>query len=415
MTGMESLGQILQRQTQLTAEQLDQALRCQQTRRPRVSLGRLLIEQGLCRETEVCRALASQWNIRYAPTLTPERLRNEWIARIPLDYLKAQGMLPIADEQGRPQIALSDPLQVESYDAIATILGRRCPRVLCPAGEIEKAISRCYYQGLDADGPVSADDVRAEALSDPADDAILPAARQEDLLNIANQAPIVKLVNTILFQAVSRRASDIHIEPYDDEVKIRYRIDGVLCDVPGPPKRQLAALISRLKIMSNLNIAERRLPQDGQCRVKIGPKEFDVRVSIIPTSGGERMVLRLLDRDGSIWTVDRLGFEPRVRRHFERTIRAPHGIFLLTGPTGSGKTTTLYCAVNLLHNHERNILTVEDPIEYQLPGIGQTQVNPKIDLTFANCLRHILRQDPDVIMIGEIRDRETAEIAVHAS
>ena len=212
-----------------------------------------------------------------------------------------------------------------------------------------------------------------------------------------------------------RRASDIHIEPYEDEARIRFRIDGVLHDVFTLPKQQIAVLVSRLKIMSNLNIAERRLPQDGQSRIKIGQNLVDIRVSVIPTSGGERVVLRLLDKGSGELGLNDIGLSQEILNTFRKLIKLAHGIILLTGPTGSGKTTTLYAAMSELNSEERNILTVEDPIEYQLPGVGQMQIKPKINLTFANCLRHILRQDPDVIMIGEIRDVETAEIAIQAS
>ena len=407
----DSLGQILLQRTKLTSEQLDLALRIQQTRRPRVNLGHILLEKGYCTEQQVSQALADQWDIPFRAAISADQLKPEWVCNLPLGFLKTQRVLPITDEQGEPVIAIADPLNVEAYDAVLNVLGGYYPRVLSSAGEIEKAISRCYYQEVQDETALES----VETILEPEEESGVTLSRQEDLLNIANQPPIVKLVNTILFQAVNRRASDIHIEPYEEEVIIRYRIDGVLQDVPSPPKRQLAALISRLKIMANLNIAERRLPQDGQCQVKIGQKELDIRVSIIPTSGGERVVLRLLDRGGPGLTMAELGFAQATQQQFVEVIHNPHGIFLLTGPTGSGKTTTLYCVINELNNHEQNILTVEDPIEYQFSGVGQTQVNPKINLTFANCLRHILRQDPDVIMIGEIRDRETAEIAVHAS
>ncbi|MFC1795303.1 type II secretion system ATPase GspE, partial [Planctomycetota bacterium] len=311
-------------------------------------------------------------------------------------------------------IALSDPLNLEAYDAITTVLGQSCSRVTCSASEIEKAISRCYYQGTN----LSKDDefLEQDLVQDDNDiDGTSAKTQAEDLLNIANKAPIIKLVNKIFFQAVHNRASDIHIEPYEDEARIRFRIDGVLHDVFTLPKQQIAVLVSRLKIMSSLNIAERRLPQDGQSRIKIGQNLVDIRVSVIPTSGGERVVLRLLDKGSGELGLNDIGLCPDILKNFRNLIRLAHGIILLTGPTGSGKTTTLYAAMSELNSEERNILTVEDPIEYQLPGVGQMQIKPKINLTFANCLRHILRQDPDVIMIGEIRDVETAEIAIQAS
>ena len=352
---------------------------------------------------------------QYLETISPEQLNPGLVRKLPLEFLKKQCAIPLVLENGQVAVALADPLNVEAYDAIAGILAQPCTRVICPASEIEKAISRCYYQNTSVTGDNENPDV--QELPANADDIAGTGAQThaEDLLNIANKAPVIKLVNKIFFQAVHSRASDIHIEPYENEARIRFRVDGVLHDVLTLPKQQVPALLSRLKIMANLNIAERRLPQDGQSRIKIGQDLVDIRVSVIPTLGGERAVLRLLDKGRGELSLSQIGFSPRMLGRFRNLIKVPHGIILLTGPTGSGKTTTLYAAINELNCEERNILTVEDPIEYQLPGVGQMQVKPKINLTFANCLRHILRQDPDVIMIGEIRDLETAQIAIQSS
>lgn len=358
--------------------------------------------------------IESQLQIECLENIFSEQLYPELVRKLPLEFLKKQCAIPLLLGNGEVAIALSDPLNVEAYDAIATVLGRPCGRVTCSASEIEKAISRCYYQIAN----LSKDDEVLEQNLAPDDSDINGISTQtqaEDLLNIANKAPVIKLVNKIFFQAVHSRASDIHIEPYENEARVRFRIDGVLHDVFTLPKQQIAALVSRLKIMSSLNIAERRLPQDGQSRIKIGQNLVDIRVSVIPTSGGERVVLRLLDKGSGELGLDDIGLSQEILKTFRNLIRLAHGIILLTGPTGSGKTTTLYAAMSELNSEERNILTVEDPIEYQLPGVGQMQIKPKINLTFANCLRHILRQDPDVIMIGEIRDVETAEIAIQAS
>ena len=337
--------------------------------------------------------------------------------RLPLEFLKKQRAIPILLEKDEPAVALADPLNLPAYDAIVSILGRPCRRIVCPAPEIEQAISRCYYLNpgeegsyLSPDGP-QGQPPEAGGL----DVSSTVQTRAEDLLNIADKAPAIKLVNKVLFHAVHSRASDIHIEPYENQVQIRFRVDGVLRHILTLPKVQVAPILSRLKIMANLNIAEHRLPQDGQSRVSIGQELVDIRVSVIPTAGGERVVLRLLDRGRGELKLEEIGFGPELLRTFRSLIGISHGIVLITGPTGSGKTTTLYGALSELNCQERNILTVEDPVEYQLAGIGQMQVRPKIDLTFANCLRHILRQDPDIIMIGEIRDRETAEIAIQAA
>ena len=346
--------------------------------------------------------------------IAPEQLNPDLVQQLPLEFLKKQRAIPITLEGGQTVIALADLLNVEAYDAIVSVLGRPCPRVRCPAPEIESAISQCYYYTSDAEKARG-----VEAPSKPGD--ATPAAttfvqtHAEDLLNIANKAPAIKLVNKILFEAVHSRASDIHIEPYESEVTVRFRVDGVLHNVLSLPKQQAGPLLSRLKIMANLNIAEHRLPQDGQSRVRIGEELVDIRVSVIPTAGGERVVLRLLDKGRGQLGLKDIGFGSKTLSTFRELIGVSHGIILLTGPTGSGKTTTLYAGLNELNSEERNILTVEDPVEYQLAGIGQMQIKSKIDLTFASCLRHILRQDPDVIMIGEIRDLETAEIAIQAS
>jgi general secretion pathway protein E len=348
---------------------------------------------------------------RHMERILPEQLDPELVRKLPLEFLKKQCAVPVVLEDGRVGVALAEPSNIEAFDAISSVLGCHCLRFVCPADEIEQAISQCYYQSegpdhgeTDESGPRSGD-IEAASVQTPA----------EDLLNVDGKAPVVKLVNKIFFQAVNNRASDIHVEPYENEARIRFRVDGVLHDVHTLPRHQVAALVSRLKVMSNLNIAERRLPQDGHSRIKIGDKLVDIRVSAIPTLGGERVVLRLLDKSNDRFALNEIGFAPRVFEQFKRLMKLTHGIVLLTGPTGSGKTTTLYAALSELNSEERNILTVEDPIEYQIPGIGQMQVKPKIDLTFANCLRHILRQDPDIIMIGEIRDAETARIAIQAS
>lgn len=352
--------------------------------------------------------LNNQIESHYLQTISPEQLNPELVRKLPLEFLKKQCAIPIILDNGEIAIALADPLNVEAYDSISSILDQPCIRVTCPTSEIDQAISRCYYQRSNTD--------LTDLLDNDKDvDASSVQTKAEDLLNIANKAPVIKLVNKIFFQAVQNRASDIHIEPYEKQARIRFRIDGVLHDVLTLPKQQIPSLLSRLKIMANLNIAERRLPQDGQSRVQIANDLVDIRVSIIPTLGGERVVLRLLDKARGKFGLDEIGFCPEILQAFGNLIKSQHGIILLTGPTGSGKTTTLYAALNELNCEERNILTVEDPIEYQLPGIGQMQIKPKINLTFANCLRHILRQDPDVIMVGEIRDLETAEIAIQAS
>ena len=407
----ELLGNILIEQGALTESHCAQALESFR-KQNQSNLGSYLIDQELISEEQLASALARQWELPFLKTITNEQTDSQQARKLPLEFLKSQSILPVRYADKQTAIALADPLNLEAYDAVLNRLGQYAPRVICTKETINQAISRCYYDNTTL---ASEDcDATQESLIQTNDDEWM-SGQPEDLLNIANQAPIIRMVNTIFFQAVQARASDIHIEPYQDQVKLRFRIDGVLHDINSLPPNQIAALISRLKIMANLDIAERRLPQDGQSRIKIGNQQMDIRCSVIPTSGGERVVLRLLDKGGHELGLKHIGFTDAIQSRFEELIHQPHGIILITGPTGSGKTTTLYSVLTELNGQERNILTVEDPIEYQLTGIGQMQVKPKIDLTFANCLRHILRQDPDIIMVGEIRDEQTARIAVQAS
>ncbi len=402
------IGEILIESTSLTQEQLDEAIDMRQQKKTRLPLGQFLIQESLITPTELAKGLAQQWDLTYLDSIDANQIDDKLVKALPFEYLKKQLVLPVKLDSQTIAVAMADPMNVESYDAVMMRLGQFAQRVVSTPSVIEQAISHYYYKEMTSQG--NASDENSETIDQTLDDS-----QPEDLLNIANKAPVIKLVNNIFFQAVHARASDIHIEPYEDDVKVRLRIDGVLHDLSSLPRQQLAALVSRLKIMSNLDIAERRLPQDGQSRIRIGEKEMDIRCSVVPTSGGERVVLRLLDKSGQSLDLESLGFMPKVKKQFLELIHQPHGIFLVTGPTGSGKTTTLYSILNTLNNSQRNILTVEDPIEYQLKGIGQMQVKPKIDLTFANSLKHILRQDPDVVMVGEIRDEQTARIAIQAS
>jgi len=404
------IGQILLRQTGLTEQQLTDALLLQTTENQYERIGQILIRAGHVTEVEVLKALAQQWGLSYLDNIPQENLNKELVANLPIEFLKKHKILPFVETEGTVSIAVSDPLDVMAFDAAVKMLGARCKRAICAPSIIEDGLSHYYYQ---SEGSAS------EALTELDDSkefiSLTSGSTAEDLLDLANRAPVVKLVNTIFFQAVQARASDIHIEPYEQEVKVRFRIDGVLHNRFTLPKQYVAALVSRLKIMANLNIAERRLPQDGRSRIKISENEIDIRVSTVPSSGGERVVLRLLDKTSARFGLGQLGFAPETEKQFRRLINIPHGIILLTGPTGSGKTTTLYSVLGELNTEVRNIMTVEDPIEYKLAGIGQMQIHPKIGLTFANYLRHILRQDPDVIMVGEIRDIETAQIAIQAA
>ncbi|HQG43909.1 MAG TPA: type II secretion system ATPase GspE, partial [Spirochaetota bacterium] len=310
------------------------------------------------------------------------------------------------------KIAINDPLLIQPLDNIKIMYDSyKIIPVLSTEKEIMKIINN-HFDVLKEDSTTSVIENLEES-----DFEILssPITETEDILDMANEAPIIRLVNTVIKQAIEDRASDIHIEPFEKDLIIRFRIDGILYNMFTPPKKYQAAIISRIKIMSNLNIAENRLPQDGRIQLKVGGKDIDIRVSVFPTYYGERIVLRLLNKSDMKFDLDSLGFSKDSLSIFNELIKKTHGIILVTGPTGSGKTTTLYSVLTRLNTYDVNILTVEDPIEYQLHGVGQMQVKPKIDLTFAAGLRSILRQDPDIIMVGEIRDLETAEIAIQAA
>jgi general secretion pathway protein E len=319
-------------------------------------------------------------------------------------------MVPIVTAE-KTFLAVNDPLLFQAVDDLRLLLALDGTEVvLAPHSAIVSAINFAYDMR-----DTSAEQVIQGLHEEDTDLIISEIEETGDLLDDTSDAPIIKLVNLMLSQAVKDRASDIHIEPAQNRLKIRYRVDGVLYDMLSPPKHIQSALVSRIKIMAKMNIAEKRLPQDGRIEVKIGDKNIDIRVSTIPIAFGERVVLRLLDKTSILLQVSDLGMPRERLKEFDALIRSPYGIILVTGPTGSGKTTTLYAALSTINTTDVNIITIEDPIEYQLEGVGQIQVNPKIDLTFANGLRSIVRQDPDVILVGEVRDLETAEIAIQAA
>src|SRR6266850_1071541 len=329
-------------------------------------------------------------------------------------------VVPVSRLEKKLFLAMADPLNVLAIDDV-----RRITRLdVAPMIASEKAIIE-KLNNIDASKSGSMEDIiqdaQKKAEEDPDADKIevsretLEEVNLDQLAASSEEAPVIKLANLILVQAVKDRASDIHIEPFEKSLRLRYRIDGVLVDATPPPKQMQLALASRFKIMSSLDIAERRLPQDGRMRIRVGGKDYDMRVSIMPTVHGEKIVLRVLDKSNLSASIDKLGLDPETFQQFKAAVDAPHGLILVTGPTGSGKTTTLYSALNELNNPTYNIVTVEDPVEFQIPGINQVPVKKEIGLTFANALRSILRQDPDIIMIGEIRDTETAEIAVESA
>jgi general secretion pathway protein E len=345
-------------------------------------------------------------------SIDDKELRFDLVEQLPIQYLKKHEIFPFQSEDGTLRIAVNDPLDLEVLDDLRILYGQNEIRaVLVPAREILSAINRTYGQAND-----TADKIMQDlGMEGDSQHLFTELEVGEDLLDETSEAPIIKLVNHIFSQAVKSQASDIHIEPYQQHLQVRFRLDGVLHNVLSPPRRLHAAIVSRIKVMARLDIAEKRLPQDGRTDVKIGERLVDVRVSCLPTAFGERVVLRLLEKSGKLLSMEEIGLTAWALAEMKRLLNLSHGIILVTGPTGSGKTTTLYAALSYINSPDKNILTIEDPIEYQLDGIGQMQVNPKINLTFASGLRSMVRQDPDVILVGEIRDRETAEIAIHAA
>lgn len=324
-------------------------------------------------------------------------------------WAKQFKIIPFAEENGQILVAVSDPSNTEAIDALRACYDRPLRIIVAPEAEIVRAINSVRTSLMsDRTNPL-------EAGEKERDDEISTSLKIDVTDAEDDDAPIIRYVNTLVFRAAQERASDIHIEPYEDSLKVRFRVDGVLQDVDREDKIFQAAILSRIKVMANLNIAEKRLPQDGRIGLRIAGQDVDIRVSTVPTRYGERIVMRLLDKSKMMLDMSSLGLSDRHSAAIRRMIQAPHGIILVTGPTGSGKTTTLYAFLSEINSEDKNILTIEDPVEYEIRGVGQMQVNPKIDFTFASGLRSILRQDPDVIMVGEIRDLETVEIAVQAS
>jgi len=410
-TASKSFESILLDRSWVSPEDLEKA---RQRRKPGQELADTLVEMGALEPQRLSRALAQQYRLPFQAHLDEHALDSNLVARVPINYAKKNCLLPIAGDGQTVTVAIADPANFEPLDDLRLLFGLPIEPVVTPADVINHAINRAYDRASTTTAHDLMIDLDEERLEQVASEL---SNEPRDLLESDDAAPIIKLVNGLLAQAVKDRASDIHVEPFERQLVVRFRVDGMLYDVITPPQRFQAAIASRIKVMSGLNIAEKRLPQDGRIRLRIAGRDIDVRVSSIPTAFGERIVLRLLDRAQTLvgLDLDRLGFSGENLRRLEHLIHQSHGIVLVTGPTGSGKTTTLYACLSRINSPEKNIITIEDPIEYQLHGVGQMQVNPKIELTFANGLRSILRQDPNVIMVGEIRDSETAEIAIHAA
>ena len=404
MNGLEAS---LVREAGIPAETLERA---RERLRDGRDLGDVLLEMGAVTPDRWGEIQARYYGLPYVSQLSEDTLPLELIPRLQIQFAKRHNVLPIGIEGDAVIVATANPAAIGPIDDLRVLFGKPIRAVVAPAPAIADAINRAYDRasGTTAELVSGLDEERLDLMATDLNEPV-------DLLDANDEAPIIRLVNQLIYQAVKDRASDIHIEPFERELVVRFRIDGILYDMVKPPKRFQPVIVSRVKIMAELNIAEKRLPQDGRIRTKIAGKDIDIRVSVIPTAFGERIVMRLLDRSSTLMSLDQLGLVGPNLKTVMRLIKQSHGIILVTGPTGSGKTTTLYAGLQKINSNEKNIITIEDPIEYQLGGVGQMQVNPKIELTFANGLRSILRQDPDVIMVGEIRDVETAEIAIHAA
>jgi general secretion pathway protein E len=425
------LTQILRETFGVSQENLNEAQKIKSEKGGR--FGEILVAKKNIAEIQLLEALSIQYGIPFWPDLPLDSFKTDFISRVPIQFLKKYVMVPLISDTKEPGvddslpqiesenatetlphstsvIAINDPAGIQPLDDLIRILEPHDFKlVLSTKDAILFAINISYDLNRDSAEQLVQD------MEEDSSAIISEIEEKADLLDDISDAPIIKLANHIISQSVKARASDIHMEPYQDSFKVRYRVDGILYDLLSPPKWVQPALISRIKVMAKMNIAEKRLPQDGRLDVKIGNQEIDVRISTIPTSFGERLVLRLLDKSGSLISLSDLGLASDKLDMLANLVRSPNGIILVTGPTGSGKTTTLYAILSSINIPDINIITIEDPVEYQIKGISQIQVNPKINLTFASGLRSIVRQDPDVILVGEIRDRETAEIAVQSA
>ena len=396
------VGEILVEAGFVTPEQLAEALSAQHLEDERV--GETLVRLKHATGWQVCQALGRQFGMPCVERMKHDDVEDELVEELSISYARDNMLIPIRldEELGVLYVLAADPHKLLDLDDLARVYDAEVEVTLMPAAEVTALINDVYSK--------RAKDVDLEKKEEAFDE------EDEDLLHAsAEDAPIIRFVNSLIFNASKEKASDIHIEPGDKEITVRNRVDGVLHEVRKAPKAHLPSIIARVKIMAGLNIAEKRLPQDGRIRRKIAGKEVDMRVATAPTANGERVTIRLLDKSAMALSLEVIGLAPDHLHTIRETIHRPHGIFLVTGPTGSGKTTTLYSALSTINRPDLNILTVEDPVEFQLAGISQVQINPKIDLTFASGLRSFLRHDPDVIMVGEIRDKETAEIAIQAS
>lgn len=402
----KTIGTILQERGLISKVGLEEGLESQKT--SGLPLGKILVNMGFITEVQLLNALGIQAKLEIVD-LEQLAIPTEVLDKIPGSIARLYNVLPLIFESGVLTIATADPFNFSIIDDLRFMFNYNIKTKIATRMSIADAIKR--YYGTDVE---SVDEIFSE-ISNNIPELIEEAARADNIEEFSAQLPIVKLINLILIQAIKKKASDIHFEPFQDEFKIRYRLDGVLYDIVSPPKVLHMAISSRIKVMANLNIAETRLPQDGRTLVRIGGRMIDMRVSTLPTIFGESVVIRILDKATVQLSLDDLGFKDDIKNKIDALIKKPYGIILSTGPTGCGKTTTQYSALSQINTIEQKIITVEDPVEFDLPGLIQISVRPKINFTFPVALRHILRQDPDIIMVGEIRDTETVQMAIHAS
>ncbi|CAE7757115.1 xpsE [Symbiodinium sp. CCMP2592] len=408
------IGRVLTKMGVVTREQVHQAIGIQKGRSQKIKLGQILIEMDLCTQLDIDKALAGQAGMEYAD-LSGLELDEETVGAIPAENAKAYQCVPIEYEpkSRKLKVAIKSPDNFQAVDDLRLLMGAKVEAVIASPKEIDSLLEKYYAKSESMEEVMGAlaSDEKLKSVGGASDQSI----DLDAVIDAADDNQVIKLLNMVLLQAIRDRASDIHFEPFEHEFKMRYRIDGILYEMVPPPKHLGAAITSRVKVMANLDIAERRLPQDGRIELTVGGNPVDLRVAVLPTIYGESVVMRVLDRGNVELSLDRVGFRPDDLETFRGLIHKPNGIVIVTGPTGSGKTTTLYAALAELNDIKTKVLTAEDPVEYDIDGLCQVQVNSEVGLTFASALRSFLRQDPDVILVGEIRDLETAQIAVQAS
>ncbi len=398
--GANLLGMNLVKAGVITQEQLEEALKRQDPKKGgKGFLGATLVELGYCTEEDIAQVIARQNGVPYV-SLETFAADPQAVGLIAPEVARRYRALPIGFQNGKLVVAMKQPRDVIALDDLRIITGREIQPVVIPDSQFDAAMQRYSQSGLEVELAAAEEEVAEEVVAG---------------LDEAAQRPAVQLANAIFNQAVWASASDVHIEPLEKSLRVRFRIDGVLHNILQPPRHLHASLVSRIKVMANMDIAERRVPQDGRFTLRVEGKTIDVRVASLPGSYGEKLTLRLLDRSVRLISLEELGFPPEVLANYRKVMRRPYGLILVTGPTGSGKSTTLYATLSALNTPEKHVVTVEDPVEYRLDGVNQIQINPRAGLTFATGLRSILRNDPDIIMVGEIRDRETARIAVEAA